>query len=169
MRVFELEPEDACYLPAGSAHEYRNPGGGDRARDLRRRAELPAVTVALGIDVGGTKIAAARVDTATGEVLEARRVADARRTRGPDAVLADCVALAAALGEGPRGLAVCELVDPAGRVRSAETIDWREADLSRLRRVESDVRAAALAEARFGAGGRRTSSTSASAPGSATA
>jgi mannose-6-phosphate isomerase-like protein (cupin superfamily) len=28
VRVFELGPEDACYLPAGSVHEYRNPGGG---------------------------------------------------------------------------------------------------------------------------------------------
>jgi quercetin dioxygenase-like cupin family protein len=27
VRVFELEPEDACYLPAGSRHEYRNAGG----------------------------------------------------------------------------------------------------------------------------------------------
>jgi len=27
VRVFELEPRDACYLPAGSVHEYRNPGG----------------------------------------------------------------------------------------------------------------------------------------------
>jgi quercetin dioxygenase-like cupin family protein len=26
--VFELEAEDACYLPAGSLHEYRNPGAG---------------------------------------------------------------------------------------------------------------------------------------------
>ena len=26
VHVFELEPEDACYLPAGSRHEYRNPG-----------------------------------------------------------------------------------------------------------------------------------------------
>ena len=25
VRVFELGPEDACYLPAGSVHEYRNP------------------------------------------------------------------------------------------------------------------------------------------------
>jgi mannose-6-phosphate isomerase-like protein (cupin superfamily) len=24
--VFELEPEDVCYLPAGARHEYRNPG-----------------------------------------------------------------------------------------------------------------------------------------------
>lgn len=26
VHVFELEPEDACYLPAGSRHEYRNAG-----------------------------------------------------------------------------------------------------------------------------------------------
>jgi mannose-6-phosphate isomerase-like protein (cupin superfamily) len=25
--VFELEPEDVCYLPAGAQHEYRNAGG----------------------------------------------------------------------------------------------------------------------------------------------
>jgi quercetin dioxygenase-like cupin family protein len=28
VHVFELGPEDACYLPQGSAHEYRNPGAG---------------------------------------------------------------------------------------------------------------------------------------------
>ena len=50
------------------------------------------------------------------------------------------------------GLAVCELVDPRGRVRSAETVDWRATHLGGFDRVESDVRAAALAEARFGAG-----------------
>jgi glucokinase len=57
------------------------------------------------------------------------------------------------------GIAVCELVGVDGRVRSAETVDWREVDLAgafaeipaRVR-VESDVRAAALAEARLGAG-----------------
>jgi quercetin dioxygenase-like cupin family protein len=27
VHVFELGPEDVCYLPAGSTHEYRNPGG----------------------------------------------------------------------------------------------------------------------------------------------
>jgi quercetin dioxygenase-like cupin family protein len=26
VHVFELEPEDVCYLPAGARHEYRNPG-----------------------------------------------------------------------------------------------------------------------------------------------
>jgi quercetin dioxygenase-like cupin family protein len=28
VHVFELEPEDACYLPIGSRHEYRNAGAG---------------------------------------------------------------------------------------------------------------------------------------------
>jgi quercetin dioxygenase-like cupin family protein len=28
VHVFEVEPEDVCYLPAGARHEYRNPGGG---------------------------------------------------------------------------------------------------------------------------------------------
>ena len=64
-------------------------------------------------------------------------------------------ALVEELGDGvvAVGLAICELVDPCGRVRSAETVDWRDADLfATFDWVESDVRAAALAEARFGAG-----------------
>jgi predicted NBD/HSP70 family sugar kinase len=112
------------------------------------------VSLAVGVDVGATKIAAARVDVERGEILAARRIPTAPQ-RGPDAVLADCRALAAELGAGvaATGIAVCELVDPSGRVRSAETVDWREADLlGTFDWVESDVRAAARAEARFGAG-----------------
>ena len=111
------------------------------------------MTVAVGLDVGATKIAAARVDTATGEIQAARRIPTAP-ARGAGVVLADCRRLAAELGDGvPTGLAICELVDPAGHVRSAETIDWRGADLlAEFAGVEADVRAGALAEARFGAG-----------------
>jgi glucokinase len=112
------------------------------------------VTVALGLDVGGTKIAAARVDVESGAVLESRQRPTAP-ARGPDAVLADCRALIDELDDGvvAVGLAVCELVDPTGRVRSAETIDWRDVDMREtFDHVESDVRAAAIAEARFGAG-----------------
>ena len=112
------------------------------------------MTVALGLDVGGTKIAAARVDTDRGTILDARRRPTAPE-RGADAVLADCRALVEELRDGVAavGLAVCELVDPAGRVRSAETVDWRATDLhATFDVVESDVRAAALAEARLGAG-----------------
>jgi glucokinase len=119
------------------------------------------VTVALGLDVGGTKIAAARVDVERGAILAARRIPTAPE-RGPEAVLEDCLALARELSAGAEvaalGLAVCELVDPAGRVRSAETLDWRGVDLHAVfaavapARVESDVRAAARAEALHGAG-----------------
>jgi glucokinase len=111
------------------------------------------MTVALGLDVGGTKVAAARVDLERGTILAARRIPTAAE-RGSDAVLADCRALAAELGDATVavGLALCEIVDPDGRVRSAETVDWRDADLSAFDLVESDVRAAALAESRFGAG-----------------
>jgi glucokinase len=111
------------------------------------------VSVALGLDVGGTKIAAAVVDLERGIIRAARRIPTAPQ-RGSDAVLADCRALVAELGEGAVavGLALCELVDRDGRIRSAETVDWRSTDLSdTFDCVESDVRVAALAEARFGA------------------
>ena len=56
------------------------------------------------------------------------------------------------------GIGVPELVDPEGRIRSAHLLDWSAIPLSeRLEtiappRIESDVRAAALAESTFGAG-----------------
>ena len=85
-------------------------------------------------------------------MIAARRLPTAPE-RGPDAVLEDCRALIGELGGGTVGLAVCELVGPDGRVRSAQTVDWRDTDLTAtFDAVESDVRAAALAEARFGAG-----------------
>ena len=76
-------------------------------------------------------------------------------------MLTDCAALAAELGDGrlPVGIGLCELVDLEGRPASAHTVDWRELDpavaIDAPRVVvESDLRAAALAEARFGAGRR---------------
>jgi glucokinase len=74
-------------------------------------------------------------------------------------VLADCAALAAELGGGrlPVGIALCELVDLDGRPASGDTVDWRGLDIEAgvgapSVVLEADVRAAALAEARFGAG-----------------
>ncbi len=116
------------------------------------------MTRAVGIDVGGTKIAAGVVDVATGAVGE-RRVVPTRPERGGAAVLADCAALASELGDGtlPVGVGLCELVDLGGRPTTADTIDWRDLDPAAAIEaphvvVEADVRAAALAEARFGAG-----------------
>ena len=116
------------------------------------------MTRAVGIDVGGTKIAAGLVELETGAVM--RRVRQPTRPeRGGAAVLADCAAMAAELGAGdvPVGIGICELVDLDGRVASAETVDWRGLDVvaafgAAPVTIESDVRAAALAEARFGAG-----------------
>jgi glucokinase len=113
------------------------------------------VSTAVGVDVGATKLAAARIEVDSGRVLAAARRPTAPE-RGADAVLADVLAMAAEVGgeaDVGAGLAVCELVGPDGRVRSAETVDWREADLAAIFAVvESDVRAAAVAEARHGAG-----------------
>lgn len=114
----------------------------------------------LGIDVGGTKLAAGIIDAATGEVRE-RRVWPTEPARGPEAVLADLVRCASELVPDRIGLGVCELVDLAGRTTSAYTIDWRDRHLADAFAVPctvaSDVRAAALAEARFGAGRGRSS------------
>ena len=116
------------------------------------------MNVALGIDVGGTKIAAGIVDLGTGVVLDRRQV-PTRPERGGAAVLGHCADLAAELGAGalPVGIGLCELVDLDGRPSSADTIDWRDLDPAAAIQaprvvVESDLRAAALAEARFGAG-----------------
>ena len=116
------------------------------------------MTLALGIDVGGTKIAAGVVDVDTGTVGE-RRVVPTRPERGGAAVLDDCAAIAAELGAAtlPVGVGLCELVDLSGRPTSADTVDWRDLDPAGAIGaprviVESDVRAAAFAEARFGAG-----------------
>jgi glucokinase len=117
---------------------------------------------AVGIDIGGTKIAAGVVDGASGEIL-ARETVLTRPERGGGAVLEDCTALARKLGGGalPVGIGLCELVGIDGRAESADTIDWRGVDLEAAIEapvvvLESDVRAAARAEARFGAGAGRS-------------
>lgn len=121
----------------------------------------------LGIDVGGTKIAAGIVDPATGAIIHRETIAT-EATRGGEAVLADALALARRLIDagGRRviriGVGVPQLVDTGGRIRSAYNFDWTNLPVRERfstlapATIESDVRAAARAEARFGAGrGRR--------------
>jgi glucokinase len=121
---------------------------------------------AIGLDVGGTKIAGGLVALDSGEVL-ARRIVPTEPHRGGEAVLATAVALVKGLLEEAAahavtvdgiGIGVCELVDPAGSVTSGHTVEWqglpvqeRFAQLAPAV-VEADVRAAALAEALYGAG-----------------
>jgi len=126
---------------------------------------------ALGIDVGGTKTAAGVVDLAKGRVC-LRRQQPTLASRSGEAVLADVFALAQsvlaearAAGSEPAsiGIGVAELVSPSGTVVSDATIRWNglpvrerfEALLPTT--IDADVRAAARAEASFGAGAGLTS------------
>jgi glucokinase len=121
---------------------------------------------AIGVDVGGTKIAAGRVIFPLGEVRARRQIATAP-TRGGDAILADvrcvCEELVTTAKDHNQpvaaiGIGLCELVDVNGNVMSENCIAWKGVPvrerLSKLAPtiIEADVRAAALAEAMFGAG-----------------
>ncbi len=121
----------------------------------------------VAVDVGATKIAAALVDPDTGAAHHRHR-APTSAARGAGAVLDDVADLVTELravagmeGHGgggappPAGIAVPEIVDDRGEVRSAATLAWRAGDVAVAvpgSRLVGDVHAAALAEARFGAG-----------------
>jgi glucokinase len=119
------------------------------------------VSRVAGVDVGGTKIDACVIDDQSGQAIERIRI-PTRPERGGAAVLADCVDLVARLADETPfagiGIGLCELVSPGGVPTSAATIDWRGLDVAGAfaeiapALLESDVRAGALAEARFGAG-----------------
>jgi glucokinase len=123
---------------------------------------------AIGIDVGGTKIAAGLVRLADGAIL-ARRRTPTEPERGGQRVLDEVIEIAQSLADEAAalraiptraGIGLAELVGPRGEILSAATIDWRAlqpaqrvlAATGLLTEIEADVRAAALAEARYGAG-----------------
>jgi predicted NBD/HSP70 family sugar kinase len=125
----------------------------------------------LGIDVGGTNIRAGLVSLPSGAVCCVRET-HTEASRGGSHALARVVALArevaeegAATGRSAAkvGIGVPELVDTAGRIESHCSLPWRSNQVrARLRNfgevtIASDVRAAALAEARLGAGRAATS------------
>jgi glucokinase len=122
---------------------------------------------AIGIDVGGTKVALGLLDAAQLSLLESV-VIPTGRNRGGQAVLADIRAAAGQLAEratglGRRvsgiGLVVPEIVSLAGEIVSGVVIPrWDELPVAGVLseiapvRVEADVRAAAFAETALGAG-----------------
>jgi glucokinase len=123
-------------------------------------------TCTIGIDLGGTKIAAGLVSFPSGRIL-AKEIIPTLPLRGGEAVLADTAALArrlhdqaSKLGVSVRGIGVgiAELVNLEGDLTSDYLIKWRglpaRETLSRVAPTwfESDARAPALAEALFGAG-----------------
>jgi glucokinase len=131
---------------------------------LAERASTPQVRV--GLDIGGTKTAGGVVLLPEGEVL-ARRVMPTRPARRGMDVFRDTLDLAqrlidmsTSMGYAVDGIGagVAELVTSDGEIASADTIPWRglpiRQQLSQLAPavVESDVRAAAMAEAVYGAG-----------------
>jgi glucokinase len=114
---------------------------------------------AIGLDIGATKVAAGIVNLDSGQV-EMEIAQPTNSLRGGAAVLRDCVELAKRLADDRTdavGIGLCELVDKDGRPQGAHTFDWRTLDIATafapLRVVvDSDVRAAARAEAVYGAG-----------------
>lgn len=120
----------------------------------------------LGLDVGGTKIAAGLVHFPSARV-ELRRQIPTQPARGGAAVLTELAQLSQDLlreaGIPPSalagtGLGLCELVSPSGEILSANCLPWKLHDVQTalgvlgVVTVEADVRAAARAEACFGAG-----------------
>ena len=89
------------------------------------------MSIAIGIDAGGTKLSAGRVNIDTGKVSD-RRLMDTRRSRGGAAVLGDVVGLARGLGRDVMaiGIGVPEMVDAQGTIQSAANWDWRDLDLA---------------------------------------
>jgi glucokinase len=121
---------------------------------------------AIGIDVGGTKIAAGLVERSTARIVK-KEIIPTRPERGGEAVLRETLEMARRLHAHAAqlalpvcgiGVGICELVDLDGELRSDDRVKWRDlparAALSEIAptRFESDARAPAIAEARHGAG-----------------
>jgi len=121
---------------------------------------------AIGLDIGGTKIAAGVVLWPSGEILYRTQI-PTLAARGGEPVLRDTLVLAGELYDRARseqievagiGAGIAELVDCDGNVTSSCTIRWSGVPVQQRlstvapAQVESDVRAAALAESMFGVG-----------------
>ncbi|WP_348787337.1 ROK family protein [Leifsonia sp. NPDC080035] len=127
----------------------------------------PSTTSAIGVDIGGTKLAVAAVDD-SGALVTPVSTRPTPAAAGPAAIVATLqsmveeVARAASLpGSVPVGVGSAGVLAPGGRVLSATDAiaGWAgfelraelEAALGRSVRALNDVHAAALGELRFGA------------------
>lgn len=130
---------------------------------MNRPQRIPACRQAIGVDVGGTKVAMGLVG-ADGTVGPTVRFEN-REAPGARELLALTAERCRRLLRDARGgtvvaigLGLPELVDLDGRIRSSTSIAWTREEIleafggSPPVVLEADVRAAALAEARFGAG-----------------
>jgi glucokinase len=124
-------------------------------------------TFAIGIDIGGSKTKIGLVDTEHGAISDLR-VIDTPVRQDTGVLFAETLsAISRALKGRAKsgghtvdkiGIGICELVEQSGGIVSAhrvklnrEHIDYVFSDYTHIA-IESDVRAAAMAEARFGHG-----------------
>lgn len=114
---------------------------------------------AIGVDIGGTKIAFALIDSG-GHVLATHRIliqADRRPATVIDSIITG-ISMLKAESDAPVGVGCCGYID-GGSVRYASNLGWRDVPLQdelcrRLGRrvtVENDARMALIGEYRFGA------------------
>ena len=119
------------------------------------------MALTVGVDVGGTKVAAGVVDEAGNVVAQVRRATAAQVEGAAERTIAELVAeLASAYPVEAVGVGAAGLVDETRSVvRFAPNLGWREQPLRALLEdatnlpvvVENDANAAAWAEYRFGA------------------
>ena len=127
-------------------------------------ADVPADALTVGVDVGGTKIAAGVVDSEGKLLAHTRRETPAQNTEGVLAGISDAVRELAAVHEiRAVGIGAAGFVDARRTtVMFAPNLAWRDEDLrskltARLNLpvvVENDANAVAWAESRFGSGPR---------------
>lgn len=118
----------------------------------------------IGVDIGGTKTAFGLIGFPDGGVIARHEMKTPQDAASGQPFLEDlCAAVTRLRDEAPSrvagiGVGLCELVDLDGAVSSSHRVHW--AGLPVLQRfsaiapsvIEADVRAAALAETRWGAG-----------------
>lgn len=124
---------------------------------------LETEDVWLGLDIGGTKIAGGIVAFPNAALLAQQKIATLPARPAQD-ILNDCVGLVRNITSASSahvrgiGIGIAELVDNDGNITSAATIPWKGLDVRGAFSqfaptiVQADVRAAAFAEAHYGAG-----------------